>query len=43
MTPSWFGTLVPWLIVAGLWISFSLLFALAFSVIARAEAWRGRK
>lgn len=43
MTPSWFGSLAPWLMLAGAWMGLTALVALALGLIARAEVWRGRK
>lgn len=43
MMPSWFGTCGPWLMVAGAWVGFGLLFAVALGLIVRAKAWRGRR
>lgn len=40
---NWFGALAPWLMVAGLWIGFGCLFAIALGLLARVGAWKERR
>lgn len=39
---TWFGSLSPWLMVAGVWIGLGALMALVLGLIARVGAWRGK-
>lgn len=40
---TWFGHWQSWVLLAAAWLALGALTALAFGLIARAEAWRGRR